>query len=91
VNAEHFLDALQVAGVRLCRDGGDLFADVLPGVDIAPYVDRIRTDKLALLAALALREEIIAAATIAPAHFDRTAYDAHWRDWYTLAAQEIEP
>ena len=83
------LDALEHAGIRLSRDGDDLIAEIQPGACLDPYREHIGATKPTLLALL--QAQIVAAATVAPAAFDREAYDALWRRWYDLAAQEPLP
>jgi hypothetical protein len=81
MSAVALVDELQAAGIRLGHDGGELIADVLPGVDLDPFRERIRQHRPALLALLALQDEIVAAATAARDAFDREAYDALWVRW----------
>jgi hypothetical protein len=85
------LDALERAGIRLSRDGDDLIAEIQPGACLDPYREHIGATKPTLLALLELQAQIVAAATVAPAAFDREAYDALWRRWYDLAAHEPLP
>jgi hypothetical protein len=82
VSGDALLDGLAAAGIHLMRDGDSIWADVEEGADIGPYVARITEHKAALLAALDLRERIIAAATADPPDFDRAAYDGLWRRWH---------
>lgn len=84
MNANQFHDQLYDLGIRLVRDGDVLSADVQPGVDIAPHLDLIREHAPVLLRAADLREQIITAATVDPAEFDRVTYDAMWAEWNAL-------
>jgi hypothetical protein len=81
MSAAALLDALLGVGIRLGREGDALIADVLPGVDLAPYRDSITTHAPALLAELRLREAIVAAASAEPAHFNRDELDRLWTLW----------
>jgi hypothetical protein len=58
MSASALIDELTAAGVRLSLDGGDLVADVLPGVELEPYRDRIAQCRPALLTLLREREVI---------------------------------
>jgi len=84
MSASALIDELIEAGVRLSLDGGELVADVLPGVDVDPYRGRIAQGRPALLAELDLRQQIVAAATAAQSAFDRAACDELWRRWHAL-------
>jgi len=88
MKAEGLLDELASLGVHLVRDGDAIFADVEDGADLHPVTDRIRENKVALLAALRLREEIVTAASAVHASFDRQHYDSLWERWYALQEQE---
>jgi hypothetical protein len=70
MNASALIDELTEAGVRLSLDGGDLVADVLPGVDPTLYRERIQSSKPALLALLRARETIAALANQLEAGWD---------------------
>jgi hypothetical protein len=87
MGADRLLDRLHAAGIRLGCDGGTLYADVLPGVNLTPHAATITAHKPALLAALSLRERIIAAVTVEPAAFDRPAYDALWTQYRALKGE----
>ena len=65
------LDELERAGIRLSRDGDDLIAEIQPGACLDPYREHIVANKPTLLAMLDLQEQIVAAATVEPAAFDR--------------------
>jgi hypothetical protein len=88
VNAAALLADFEAAGVRLSLAGDDLRCQSRPGVRIAPYRERIVTNKPALIALLRLQDEIVGAATAARDAFDRQSYDKLWRDWYALQEQE---
>jgi hypothetical protein len=83
------LDELAAAGVRLSLAGDALRYQTRPGVSIAPYREQITAHKPALVALLALQDEIVAAASAARDAFDRAAYDALWARWHALAEQEM--
>ena len=78
MRAAALLDELLETGIRLGRDGDDLIVDVLRSADFAPYMDRVKREKPALLNELRLREQIVAAASVAPEHFNREEYDRLW-------------
>ncbi len=82
MSGEQLLVEMQAAGVRVGCADGELYADVLPGSDVAPYAERIKATKPQLLRALDLRERIIAAVTVDPARFDRPASTALWQQWH---------
>ena len=84
MNATTLLDALLGAGIRLGRDGEDLLADVLPGADLDVHTEHIQASKPALLAELHQRDEIVAAASADPEHFDRETYNRLWARWNAL-------
>ena len=77
MNAAQLLADLDAASVRVTRDGDDLRVRGKPGVSLAPYADRIRQHKPALLAELRLREQIIAAVTVEPG----TSTETPTRSW----------
>jgi hypothetical protein len=83
VSAPALLDELAGAGIRLSREGDDLIGDVLPGATLAPYRDRIREHKPALLTLLALQDDIIRTASAAQDAFTRQHYDQLWVEWHT--------
>ena len=85
--AAALLDDLDATGVRLSLAGDDLRYRTRPGVSIAPYVERIRQDKPALLKEL-LQRQITAAVTVEPECFNREAYEALCQHWHTLDAKE---
>lgn len=91
MNTVPFLDELAAAGVRLSPEGDDLIAAIPAGVSLDPCRSRIRDSKPALLAALHLQAQIVAAATAASAAFDRATYDALWQQWYAIQDQEMNP
>jgi hypothetical protein len=88
MNAHALLDDLMDVGIRLKRDGDDLIADVLPTADLSAHSQRIKASKLALACALHLREQIVAAATVSPEHFNRKEYDALWALWHANESKE---
>ena len=88
MNASALLDDLMDAGIRLKRDGGDLIADVLPTADLSAHTQQIKASKPALVSALQLREQIVAAATVSPEHFNRKEYDALWALWHAIESKE---
>jgi hypothetical protein len=85
------LDELERAGIRLSPDGGDLIAEIQPGACLDCYRQHIVANKPTLLAILDLQEQIVTAATVEPAAFNREAYDALWTRWCALAAHDILP
>ena len=89
MSAGAFIDELAGMGIRLSRDGDDLAADVLPGASLAPYRDRIREHKPALLNLLALQDEIVRTASAARDAFDRQLYDGLWERWHALHDEEM--
>jgi hypothetical protein len=80
MSTEKLLDELADAGIHLVRGGETILADVEERADLVLHAGRIAENKSALLAALRLREQIVAAAT-AEVAFDRVAYDALWDRW----------
>jgi hypothetical protein len=88
VSAPALLAKLEATGVRLSLAGDDLRYETQPGVSIAPYREQIVTNKPALLALLALQDEIVAAASAARDAFDRQQFDALWAEWHALQDQE---
>jgi hypothetical protein len=96
MNAAALLAELDAAGIRLGRDGTELVADVLPGVDVDAYQERIAAHKPALTEEL-LQREIEAAVTVEPAEFDREHYDHLWNHWHahhpceTTCAEALGP
>ena len=62
MTASALIDDLAEAGIRLSLDGGGLVADVLPGVELEPYRDRIAQCRPALLTLLQEREAVAALA-----------------------------
>jgi hypothetical protein len=82
------LDELERAGIRLSADGDDLITEIQSGACLDPFRDHIVAYKPALLAILDLQEQIVAAATVEPAAFDREADQALWKAWYALEASE---
>jgi hypothetical protein len=77
------LAELEAAGVHLTRHGDRLHYQTSPGVRIAPYAEAMRAHEPGLLRELVQRE-IVAAASVEPAQFDRDAYDRLWARWYAL-------
>ena len=86
MSAHALRTALEAAGIRLRRDGGDLLVSSGHGASLDPFRQRIREFKPQLLAVLELQEQIVAAASVAPSQFDRRHYDALWRRWHALNA-----
>ena len=84
MNPAALLDEFADAGVILSLNGDRLHYQTRPGVGIAPNADRIRNAKPALLALLHVQDEIVPAATVATAAFDRQHYDDLWRRWHEL-------
>ena len=82
LNAGAFIDQLTNAGIRLVCDDNDLIADVLPDATLDPFCIRIQEHKPALLTELRLREEIVAAASVDPEHFDPAELDRLWTLWH---------
>jgi hypothetical protein len=91
MSAALLLDELADAGIRLAPDGADLLAETRPGASLEPYRHRNRAHKPAILAALRLQDQIVAAATAATDAFDRAHYDALWQQWHALQDQESIP
>ena len=65
-----------------------LIAEVLPTTDLSLHTPRIKAHKPALLAAVRLREQIVAAATVSPEHFNRADYDTLWQLWHAHDVKE---
>jgi hypothetical protein len=84
VSAGALVDELAADGVRLSLAGDDLCYQTQPGASIAPYQERIREHKPAVLAELRRRAEIVAAASAVHARFDRQHFDELWRRWSEL-------
>jgi hypothetical protein len=82
------LARLEAAGVHVSREGDSLRVRGEPGVHPAPYRECIREAKPALLALLALQDEIVRTASAARDAFSRRHYDRLWERWYALAEQE---
>lgn len=78
------LDDLDAAGVRLFLAGDRLRYQTRPGVSIEPHRERIAANRPALMAALALQERIVVAATAEPGQFNRAAYDTLWEEWRAM-------
>jgi hypothetical protein len=89
MNAEMLLDELAGHGIHLVRDGDAILADVEDGADVTRHLDRITTHKPALLALLALQDEIVRTASAARDAFDRAAYDRVWERWHALHDEEM--
>jgi hypothetical protein len=83
MNAAALFAELAAAGVHVSRDGDSLRVRGGRDGSIAPFLETIRHHKPALLLEL-LQTEIVAAASIDPAHFDRQHYDELWRRWRAL-------
>jgi hypothetical protein len=84
VTAAALLAELNAAGIRVTRQDDQLRVRANPGVSITPFRESITGHKPALLAELRLREQIVSAAPVAEASFDRAAYDELWRRWAEL-------
>ena len=82
------LTELEEVGVHLSLGGEDLRFQTRPGVSIAPCRKRIQDHKPALLALLALQDEIVRTASAARDAFDRQHYDELWRRWHARQEQE---
>jgi hypothetical protein len=87
VSAPALLAELEATGVRLSLAGDDLRYRTQPGVSIGPYREQITAHKPALLALLAVQDEIVAAASVARAAFDRQHFDSLWAEWHALQVQ----
>jgi hypothetical protein len=83
------LSAIESTGIRLHAEGDQLRAEIPAGADLGPFRERIRQHKPALLAEFRLREQIIAAATVATEVFDRQHYDELWRRWHALQKETV--
>jgi hypothetical protein len=89
MSAEKLLDEFASVGIHLLRDGDIILADVVEGADLVLFRGHITENKPALLAALRLREQIVVAASVAQAAFDRRQYDALWERWHELQEQNL--
>lgn len=87
MNTSAFLRELASAGVTLTRNDDRLHYETSPGVSLEPFRAQIVANKPALIREL-LQQEIVAAASIDPAHFDRAAYDRLWSRWRELHTKE---
>ncbi len=87
MSATTLLSVLEEAGVHVIREGDTLRVRGNPGVDPAPYRERIHQHKPALLVEL-LKSEIMAALDVEPDRFDRAAYDRLWSLLRTHEAKE---
>ena len=81
MSAAALVAVLDAAGIYVSRAGDNLRVRAQPGVSLAPSAEDLRQHKQALLAELRLREEIVAAASVSHARFDRARYDELWRRW----------
>lgn len=85
MSAPALLAELEAAGIRLTRDDGDIIATMRPGASLDRYRERIMVHKPSLLAEL-LKAAILAALDVAPADFDRPAYERLTAQWHALEA-----
>ncbi len=88
MSAATLLAELDAAGVHIGREGDALRVRGEPGVTLDVYTPRIKDGKRAILAVIALQDQIVAAATADPSQFDRARYDALWRRWDALATDQ---
>lgn len=88
MSAEMLLDELTELGIHLERKDEAIFAKVESGANITLHTERIKANKPELLAALQLREQIIAAVTVEPEFFNREEYDRLWVLWHAENAKE---
>jgi hypothetical protein len=89
VSAAALVAALDAAGIHIAREDDNLRVGANPGVILVPYVDDLRQHKATLLALLAVQDEIVKAATVARAAFDRQHFAALWERWYALRGEEL--
>lgn len=88
MTAAALLAGLEAAGIHVAGEDDNLRVRANPGISLAPYVEPIREHKPALLALMALQDEIVRTASAARDAFDRAAYDELWRRWHVLQEQE---
>lgn len=88
MSAAALLKTLSAAGVHMSREGHELRFRTEPGTGISQHIETIRQYKPALIREL-LQDQIVAAASVEPEHFDRDAYDRLWSEWHELSDQEI--
>ncbi len=89
MNADDLLAELDAPGITVTREGDSLNVRGAPGVSLAPYLDRIRGNKPALLAEL-LQVRIIAILNVERAHFDRPEYERLVSMWNAHETQESQ-
>lgn len=89
MTAAALLDELDNAGGRVVREGDNLRVRAAPGATLDLHTPRIKDARPAILAALRLRERIVAAATAATAAFDRAEYDRLWAEWDALQEEAL--
>ena len=82
---------VHATSIRLGHDRNHRVAKIRVEADCDGCGEHIITSASFVLALLELHEQIVAAATVEPAAFDRDAYDALWTRWHALAAQETTP
>ena len=82
MSAAALLRELEAAGVRVTRTGEDLRVKGNPA-SITAFRERLAAHKPGVLMEL-LQREIVAAATVEPADFDRSAYDGLWTRYHAL-------
>ncbi len=87
MNACDLLAELDAAGITITRDGDNLNVRGAPGVSLAPYLDRIREHKPALLAEL-LKVRIVAVLNVEREHFDRPEYQRLLARWNAENAKD---
>lgn len=83
------LDALEAARISIKADGDAVLVGFGSPDDLAPFRDALRRGKPEVLAALALRDEIMKAATVETHRFDREVFNALWTRWLELQAVDI--
>jgi hypothetical protein len=87
VSAATLLAELDALGIHLTREGDNIRVRAEPGISLAPYVERIRASKPALLREV-LQRRIIAALDVEPHDFDRPAYERLRELWRTEDMKE---
>src|SRR5688572_6866588 len=87
MKASALLAELDAAGIHLTREDDNLRVRAERGVSLAPYLERIKANKPALLREL-LQRQIVAALDVEPAIFNRIEYDRFWTVWHAENAKE---
>jgi hypothetical protein len=77
VNTVTLLAELEAAGIQVTPQGENLRVRGEPGVNLAPYLERIMPHKSVPLRQL-LQRQIVAAVDVEPPDFDQQHYDDLW-------------